>query len=233
MISKKLSKGFYLYMSDFFSQYPGYAGDSSIPHPLPCEYAINVLNNMRDGFFVDVGSHDGIAWSNTLIFEKLFGWRGISIEANIDLYNELVANRECECLNYAVNDDITEQTFWNITGSASGLGGLESGFKNDHANRIAQELIKRPDAVCVKKQVFPKRLGEILSERNISHIDYLSIDVEGNELCVLKSLDLNHVTVSLISVESNERDAVSAYLTQYGYTLLQKICADDFYARVA
>lgn len=73
----------------FYDQYPGYNGDSGIPHLLPCEYAIMLLEEKQNGIFVDVGAHDGIAWSNSLILEKEFGWTGLCIEGNFDLYEKM------------------------------------------------------------------------------------------------------------------------------------------------
>ena len=226
---KNIDAKTYSEVRNLFSQYPRYAGGSNIPYPLPCEFVISFLNKMKNGFFVDVGAHNGISWSNVLVLEKLFGWTGISIEADVDLYNELVTNVSSECLNFAISNKTDEQIFWSITGSISGLSGLESGFKNDHKERIANELIKNPSSICTKKQMIPKRLDNILADRNITHINYLSIDVEGNELEVLMSLDFKKVTCSLISVESNNKNCVDKYLSMFGYVFVYRACADDFY----
>lgn len=217
--------------SDFYRKYPGYSGGSSIYELQPSEFVIQKLREKRNGFFVDVGAHNGIDWSNSLLLESVFDWSGIAIEGNPDIFNNLVINRKCECINAVINNDVTKQLFWSITGGASGLGGLESGFKNNHEERISHELNVHSDSICKKIEVIPRTLTEILSERNIPNIDYLSIDVEGNELGVIKSLDFNKITCTLISAESNDRVSVSNYLAQFGYKLLVKICADDFYAK--
>ena len=36
----------------------------------------------RAGTFVELGALDGTTWSNTLVLERCFGWRGLLIEAN-------------------------------------------------------------------------------------------------------------------------------------------------------
>jgi len=217
--------------NSLFRQFPKYAGDSDIPHPLPCEYAASFLKEMKNGVFVDVGAHDGLAWSNSFIFEKLFSWTGLCIEANPSLYEELKTNRDCKFLNCAVDEDEAEQIFWNIVGYASGLGGLEKGFQNDHTERIKQELIFKPESVCEKIPMITRRMDSILARYRISHIDYLSIDVEGNELGVLKGMNFDSCSCTLISVESNDRVSTQNYLRQFGYNLLTKICNDDFYAK--
>lgn len=217
--------------NDFYKQYPGYNGDSGIPSLLPCEYALHLLNEKRDGFFIDVGAHDGIAWSNSLIFEKLFNWKGICIEGNPNLFKKLTNNRTSKCFNYVIDKDKSEQIFWSIDGSVSGLGGLERGFLNNHEERINHELKNDPNSVCNKISVVPVTLDEIILSENIKYIDYLSIDVEGNELGVLESCNFDNIECKVISVESNDRNSVEKYLLKYGYKILNKICADDFYMR--
>lgn len=213
----------------FYAKYPGYAGDSPIPHPLPCEFAASFFKEKKNGVFVDVGAHNGIAWSNTLIFEKLFGWTGLCIEPNPSVFEELQQNRDCVCLNAAIDVNTTKQTFWSIIGEGSGLCGLESGFIGDHISRIEEELAKHPESVCTQIQLTAQRLETVLADNDITHVDYLSIDVEGNEFGVLKSIDFQKCKCNLISVESNDRASVQSYLNSFGYKLLRKICADDFY----
>ena len=48
-----------------------------------------VFNEQRNGFFLDVGAHDGVAISNTYILENRYDWRGICIEANPDTFEVL------------------------------------------------------------------------------------------------------------------------------------------------
>ena len=234
---------------DFFRGFPGYHvvrslkenghdGSSIIPHPLPSEFALSFFNEKKNGIFVDVGANDGIAWSNSLIFEKLFSWTGLCIEANPYLYKELEACRSCLCVNCAVDEDETEKIFWNIVGDCSGLSGLEKGFchvpaiglLNNHMEHIEQEMT-RTESVRKKMSMVTRRLAPILAEHDISHIDYLSIDVEGNELGVLKGVDFDACSCTLISVESNGRTSTQNYLAKFGYNLLTTICRDDFYAR--
>ena len=47
----------------------------------------------RGGRFVEVGANDGVLLSNTKMLEESFGWRGVCIEPNPQLYPKLVANR--------------------------------------------------------------------------------------------------------------------------------------------
>ena len=40
-------------------------------------FALSVLNFKRNGFFVEFGATNGIDYSNSLVIEKIFGWKGI------------------------------------------------------------------------------------------------------------------------------------------------------------
>ena len=52
----------------------------------------NIFKGYRNGFFVDVGAHNGKSINNTLYFEENNDWTGINIKP-IKKYNNLVVNR--------------------------------------------------------------------------------------------------------------------------------------------
>jgi len=62
-----------------------------------------VFNEKRNGFFLDIGAHDGIYLSNTLLLEKRYGWNGICIEGNPDTFVDLQQNRQAVCINTCVD----------------------------------------------------------------------------------------------------------------------------------
>lgn len=52
-----------------------------------------IFRGFKNGFFVDVGAHDGITINNTLYFEEYNMWKGLNIEANPDVFEKLKKNR--------------------------------------------------------------------------------------------------------------------------------------------
>jgi hypothetical protein len=54
----------------------------------------NIFKGFKNGFFVDVGAHDGISINNHLYFERHNGWTGINIEPIESVYNKLVTSRD-------------------------------------------------------------------------------------------------------------------------------------------
>ena len=59
--------------------------------------------NFENGFFIEVGAHDGIFQSNTLNLEESLGWKGILIEPSLNAYLECIKNRpKSICINLAL-----------------------------------------------------------------------------------------------------------------------------------
>ena len=74
-------------------------------------------------------------------------------------------------------------------------------------------------------------------ENNVKNIDYLSIDCEGAEYEVLKSLDLQSFKPKLISIEteddlrSSDSSAIG-HLIKNGYKFETKVCGDSFFSLI-
>lgn len=63
------------------------------------EFVNNILNFKRNGYFIDIGSTDGINQSNSYFFESEMGWKGICIERGIGYTEHYKNNRTCLFLN--------------------------------------------------------------------------------------------------------------------------------------
>ena len=65
-------------------------------------------------------------------------------------------------------------------------------------------------------------------------IDYLSLDVEGGEMDVLRAFPWAEYTVALLTVETNDDAAketeLRAYMAEQGYTFLGHAADDDYFA---
>src|SRR5260370_42436012 len=65
---------------------------------------LEALAGQRGGFFLDSGASNGVRFSNTLLLEESFGWRGICVEPNELFFRELTKNGKCYCLNCCLYD---------------------------------------------------------------------------------------------------------------------------------
>jgi FkbM family methyltransferase len=192
----------------------------------------NIFHNKKGGFFIDIGAHDGVTISNTYFFEKELGWKGICVEPNPIIFQQLCQNRKSECIHgCAYNRDGVVRFQW-LDGYTEMLSGICETYNERHNDRIAREI-----AMCGGNRkiidVFCYKLADILSERNISHVDYISIDTEGSELQVLEGIDFDKVTFGVINVEVNypEEDKwkMEQFLNSKNYKLCTSLGGDDIY----
>ena len=165
-----------------------------------------VFCGMRNGMFVDVGAHDGISFSNTLVFERELGWTGICIEPNPDVFTRLKNNRSAICLNIAIANAAGMLPFIKVEGYAQMLSGLSQSMNSRHIARIKRET-EEHNAAHSTVEVSVKPLASVLTEHRISEIHYLSIDTEGSEVDVLASIDFGAVMIHVITVEANYNEA--------------------------
>ena len=140
---------------------------------------------------------------------------------------------KCKCFEYAVSDTSGELDFLTIEGTweANMLSGLVDNYDPRHKDRVMGEYVRYGGTSTVKK-VTCKPLQQILNENNITKIDYLSIDTEGSELPILRSIDFTKTDITLLSVEINyEAEPIDEFLATYGYKFLGKVCCDAFYGK--
>jgi FkbM family methyltransferase len=163
----------------------------------------NIFKGYKNGFYVDVGAHDGISLNNTLYFEKNNNWRGINIEPIKKVFEKLVLNRPNNInLNCAICNNDGETEFLCNTGYTEMLSGIKDNFDKRHLMRLQSENIESKSTTEIIK-VQTKKLETILHENNISHVNYLSIDVEGAEFEVIKSINFDKVFIDVIGFENN------------------------------
>lgn len=206
------------------AQFTSQAGQDQFLHE-------HFFKNKHNGFFVDVGAHDGITFSNTHFFEKELGWQGICFEPVPAFFTKLTAARSCICINACVSNIEGVLPFIEITGCDEQLSGLASTF-NKRLLGIVLNDIKTYGGTCTIKQLPSIRLNDVLAEHNVSTIDYLSIDTEGNEQIILESIDFDTFAIMVISVENNEgTNTAKDFLKTKGYEFVTRIHVDDIFYR--
>ena len=185
----------------------------------------NIFKGYKNGFYVDVGAHDGISINNTLYFEKNNNWRGINIEPIKKVFDKLVINRPNNInLNCAVCNNDGETDFLCNIGYTEMISGIKDNFDIRHLHRLQRENIQYGSITEVIK-VETKKLETILHDNDISHINYLSIDVEGAEFEVIKSINFDKVFIDVIGFENNYNDVsvpIVEYLQNKGFIVIHK-----------
>lgn len=183
---------------------------------------LNFYNLKKNGYFIEIGANDGIELSNTYILEKNYGWKGICIEPLPDKFKELQKNRPGSiCIDKAVYHTSNLNLEFLVCGLYSGI---------EESIEFHQHRPKFPTKINVNTCV----LNDILEENQAPNfIEYLSIDTEGSEFDILKTINFLKYTFGIIHVEHNykeeKRKKIRDFLTSNGYLLKKEIKWDDEY----
>ena len=188
-----------------------------------CEDVIlySIFKNKKRGYYVEIGAFDGVKLSNTYFFECL-GWNGLLVEPQPKQFELLKTNRpnsQCEnvCISLLNN---------NVTLNIIDNEAYETwSYVDDKEENKLSELGFTTKAIKVKC----KTIDELLPD-TINSIDFISIDVEGMELEVLKTLNIEKYQPEIILLE-NPEPAIEVYLNQFGYTCFYKTWINFFYAK--
>lgn len=190
------------------------------------------LNFKQNGVFVDIGAHDGHSCSNSLFFEKSREWTGICIEPGSEEFKKLNESRKSININACISDYDGESEFTYIEGYSNMLSGLSESYNHSHENRISNEVRSYGGKVNkIKMPVF--KLQTVLDKYNIHDIDFCSIDTEGSEFNIVKSIDFNKTNIKIFAIENNYQTTdIKEYLEERGYQLYCKIQWDDIFIKM-
>jgi len=176
------------------------------------------------GFYVDVGAHHPVRFSNTYFFYKK-GWRGINIDAtpgSISLF-DWFRKRDVN-LEVGIGPERDNLIFYCFDEPAL----------NTFSKEIAQERASGGRYKIRKEVRVPiQPLSEILEQHLPSgqKIDFLSVDVEGLDEVVLRSNDWTRFRPTFVLAEDSnfqigsqnfEEAGVYQFLHTNDYTLVAK-----------
>lgn len=182
------------------------------------------FENKTNGFYIDVGAHHPKRFSNTYIFYKK-GWRGINIDPLPGTKKQFDDER-CGDVNLECGVSLKEQelTYYMFNEPA-----LNTFSKEEADSKNGLRAYKIIEERTIK--TYP--LSRILDENVLPEvkIDFMSVDVEGLDLEVLKSNNWNLYRPNLLLVEDlkktplidlKEKSELFNFLTQQEYRLVSK-----------
>ncbi len=182
---------------------------------------------IRDGFYVDVGCYHPTKFSNTAFLHKR-GWRGINIDMDAIKIKCFEMARPHDCnINAAVSDQKECVTVYNF--SRYGLG-----------STIDPEVAKNtPMPILSTTEIETQTLTEIIdaTEFRDRQIDLLTIDAEGHDFNVIRSLDMARYRPKILLTETHLTDIhqilelpMHNHLEAEGYCLLNWVGFTLIYA---
>ncbi|HET7321924.1 MAG TPA: FkbM family methyltransferase [Longimicrobiaceae bacterium] len=180
--------------------------------------------------FVEVGAFDGVHYSNVRRLHERHGWSGLCIEPVVKNYKKLCqsyAGTDVHCVNAAVTAGagmipLHVSSYPHLPEWGSDVASVHPEERERWSGFEPEWHVEQVRAVG---------LTELLGERGVVDFDLLSIDTEGCDLAVLRTLDFTRYRPALVVVEfGSDREAIVDHLDRAGYELVQDDGQDGFFA---
>jgi len=166
------------------------------------------------GYFVEAGANDGYTQSNTYYLERFRKWRGVLVEPLPALYARCRRERprsrvfRCALVAEGYESSTAPMLAANLT---SLVRGAQKSTEADEAHCRAGARIQ--DTVVSEFEVPARTLTSVLEEAGATHVDFVSLDVEGYELQALNGLDIERFRPRFLLVEARFREEVERHLS--------------------
>jgi len=167
------------------------------------------------GKFVDCAAHHYMQSSNTFFLDVCMGWEGVCIEANPMYIDDLRSKRKCDVIDTCVSDSRHEVSFALEGGSGGIDDALYRGKDLAKQNKITLTCLTFEDAM--------DRSPRILKSNRF--VDFMSLDVEGHELNILRGIDFTKTKFGIIILEEGAKTShdVREILISNGYVLQTRL----------
>lgn len=186
-----------------------------------------------NGYFVELGANDGVTQSNSLYFEKYRNWRGLLVEPAPQNFLKCRQNRSSRdsiycaaCVSFDYDQEFVRIAYSNLMSTPVSL---ESDIQDPRAHaKLRDQFLVSGETVFEFGAVARTLSSLLLDARAPKLIDFLSLDVEGAELEVLKGVDHQVFRFKYILVECRDFPHLSAYLENQGYRFAEKLSGQDY-----
>eukprot|EP00929_Paragymnodinium_shiwhaense_P123989 TRINITY_DN986_c0_g3_i2.p1 TRINITY_DN986_c0_g3~~TRINITY_DN986_c0_g3_i2.p1 ORF type:complete len:341 (-),score=55.79 TRINITY_DN986_c0_g3_i2:301-1323(-) len=201
-----------------------------------------VLHELRGGFVIESGAHNGQSHSNSFFFEASRGWECLLVEPNPHLQPVILdLKRNCHLFKGGLSLKWEPSTFkFDLAGP---LGGIVDTLSAHQKARMRREIKQgaswmrgeQGSGNIVDVKCFP--LHTILLAMGKKVVDYWSLDTEGSEQGILEHTDFTKIVVGVMTIEHGEehgrREGIYNAMRAAGFKRVQKGNQDDYYANPA
>lgn len=178
-----------------------------------------VFPDVTDGFFLDVGSGDGVDGSNTVVLERK-GWRGICV----DPFPTNMEGRSCQLFKEVVFSEAGKTITFYKAGQLGGIAETLDAWKTRAEKAAPVEFTTVTLADILERAKAPR------------FIHFMSLDIEGAELEALRAVPFDKYQFGAFAIEHNyegqKRRGIQALLEKHGYQRVHTWKQDDFYVPV-
>jgi FkbM family methyltransferase len=200
-------------------------------------YGLNELDkklepyiDFDNGMFIEAGANDGQTQSNTAYLARHRGWRGLLVEPIPELAARCRAARpesvveNCALVASDADGQSVPMTYCGL------MSVVDGGWSDPTAERAHVETGRRVQSLTPYHVDVPGRsLSALLDQHKMSHIDLLSLDVEGFERQALEGLDLRRHRPRFILVEARFREEIDDLLLPHYEAIAQLSHHDVLY----
>jgi len=150
---------------------------------------------------VELGALDGVTHSNTYALETCLNWTGLLIEANPESYAKLqVSGRSATKIHSAV---CRHPGRVNVTAHGGGFAGMPSEMSAAYLRSWGRRIPQRKAVV----EVPCRSLTSLMQENGLpSGAELLSLDVQGAEELVLRSVDPAVFKVIVVEMDGFDKE---------------------------
>jgi len=186
-----------------------------------------------NGYFVELGANDGVTQSNSVYFEKHRNWRGLLVEPTPHKFLKCRQNRSARnsiycaaCVSFDYGHEFVRIAYANLMSTPVSL---ESDIQDPRAHaKLGDQFLGSGETVFEFGAVARTLNSLLLDARAPKLIDFLSLDVEGAELEVLKGVDHQAFRFKYLLVECRDFARLNVYLDKQGYRFVEKLSDQDY-----
>ena len=182
--------------------------------------------NYDGGYFVELGGNDGINQSNTLYYELFRAWKGLMVEPILHNFFKCKINRPASkvycnaCVSFAYKQPYVELIYSDLMTTPYGV---ETDLDPERQALLGSQFLNVGEEV-VRTAALARTLDSLLRNANSpNYIDFLSLDVEGAEVEVLKGIDFKTFEFGIMCIETRDSDKIVNFLKNHGYNQKMQI----------
>ena len=174
------------------------------------------------GYYLEIGVDNAVENNNTVILDHEYGWRGLCVDPNAPM----ISARSATFFQVALASRSGTASF-SMGGPFSGLTEFVS---SEEHNKKWYEMAERMGHSTVQTRTPLEVLTAAHAPREI---DYMSLDVEGAEMEILRAFPFESYRILFSTIETNNDAAkekeLRSFMKSHGYVFLGHAVNDDYF----